>query len=239
MLHQCGSALLLSAQPAPDSAGQCGGVHGQSGHLGHLLTVCQLKHKYKIIFHRCKNLWKIIQWTTKTGRSQRKSLSTQITVGNWLIETPAWTCTASSLESKRTCPEIFLLEKKCLLFYCKVQSQCMCTGFQFSVLTAKWTGTDFSKLFFMLVGPPLKILFSEKNLKSFSSWITVKLLMLVCLWVCLYGLTEALPVGLDFWSKAAYFPLELLFGLINQLTVLGDNLSFWLCRMHLNTDAHI
>lgn len=39
-------------------------------------------------------------------------------------------------------------------------------------------------------------------------------------------LTEPLPVGLDLWSKAVYFPLELLFGFINQFTVLGDNLCF-------------
>lgn len=40
------------------------------------------------------------------------------------------------------------------------------------------------------------------------------------------GLTEPLPVGLDLWSQAAYFPLELLFGLFKQVTILGDDFSF-------------
>lgn len=40
------------------------------------------------------------------------------------------------------------------------------------------------------------------------------------------GLTEALPVGLDLWSQAAYFPLELLLGLLQQVTVLGHDFSF-------------
>lgn len=56
--------------------------------------------------------------------------------------------------------------------------------------------------------------------------------------VCVRGLTEPLPVGLDLWSKAAYFPLELLFCFTNQLGVLADNLSFGLCRLHLHTPTH-
>lgn len=57
--------------------------------------------------------------------------------------------------------------------------------------------------------------------------------------MCVCGLTEPLPVGLDLWSKAAYFPLELLFGFINQFGVLGDNLSFRLCRLHLHIHTQL
>lgn len=56
---------------------------------------------------------------------------------------------------------------------------------------------------------------------------------------CVCGLTEPLPVGLDLWSQAAHFPLELLLGFFKQLAVLGDDFSFRLCRLDLWTHTKI
>lgn len=46
-------------------------------------------------------------------------------------------------------------------------------------------------------------------------------------------LTEAFPVGLDLWVKAAHFPLKLQLGFFHQFTVLCHNLGFRLCSLHL------